>query len=92
MGIIIEFLAELVIEGIFCFPFYDKAPKWARVIVFIFNSMVLFGIGLLITKLLIERIQWVSIILISMALYGFAMYIRSFLKSLNKVVNPKGER
>lgn len=92
MGIIIEFLAELVIEGIFCFPFYDKAPKWARVIVFIFNSMVIFGIGLLIAKILIERIPWVSIILISMALYGFAMYIRSFLKSLNKVVNPKGER
>lgn len=92
MGIIVELLAELLIEGMFCFPFYDKAPKWGRVIVFIFNSMVIFGIGLLIAKILIERIPWVSIILISMALYGFAMYIRSFLKSLNKVVGSHGKQ
>lgn len=91
MGIIVEFLVELVIEGIFCFPFYDKAPKWARVIVFIFSSMVIFGIGLLIARLLIEKLQWLSIVFISAALYGFGMYIHSFLKSLNKVVSSKGE-
>lgn len=91
MGIIIEFLAELLIEGMFCFPFYDKAPKWGRVMVFIFNSMVIFGIGLVIAKLLIERVLWLSVVFISLAVYGFGMYIHSFLKSLNKVVGYKGE-
>lgn len=93
MGVIIEILGELLIEGVLYFPFYDKAPKWARVVIFVFNSMVLLSIGALIMKLLMDQpsslLHVVSMILSGIVIYGFIVYIRTFLKSINYQIHKE---